>query len=190
MQFHRATDCKEWTTLNTINTATACSTHTLNNANWCLIYAPGNVCPKLTTLSLHRHACGLSISPQCCKGADSILPPGVRLPGLRASFTTAASAAPSLRECKGLPASLWGDCDCSPHHRTSASDLCPWTHLLAPSRQDQPGDRRVCADPITASVQPHYRSLPPQGSHPPDGCIAIACEICFVMLFLHYHITD
>lgn len=157
-----------------------------------VLYMHRETCgPKLTTLSLHSHACGLPISPQCCKGADSILPPGVRLLGLRGSSPPSQPGQPHP----------WGNARCCQPACGVAVTAASTTellllirahgwHLLAPPRQDQPGDRRVCADPITASVQPHYRSLPPQGSHPPDGCIAIACEICFVMLFLHYHITD
>ena len=62
--------------------------------------------------------------------------------------------------------------------------------LLAPSWQGQPGGCRVWADPITAFVQPHCHRQPLQGSQTPDSCVTIACEICFVMLFLHYYTTD
>lgn len=108
-------DCKEWITLNAVNTAPVCSTHTFNNANRCLIYAPRNACPKAHYVVFPWPCLCLPISPCCRKGAE-----GIPLPGLRLLPTSTARGGHG-----GFPGSLWGGrgCGCTPRHGPTAG---PW----------------------------------------------------------------
>lgn len=170
----------KWNTLNTINTATASPTHAFSDADNALHMLQQPHTPKLTTLSLHSRAYALPTSPCWWKGVENVQPPGLQLPGLRASshqHSQEKSHSQGHRQPTGL---LWLQPPLLPVHAHVLD-------LLVPPWQASLGDNGAWDDSITGFFQSCFNSQPPQGSQGPEVCITTAYEICSVISLLLYY---
>jgi len=139
--------------------------------------------PQLTTLPLHRHFCVLPVSPHCSAWGSAVRAQGW-LP------TSAARAAPSLGRHGGAPrqpaVSLWLPLPPPAHcFRSTPMDVFCWPHHSRISL----GATGSGPTPLPPPSIP-TATLSPAGQQPSGSCVTIACEICFVMFFLHHYTTD
>lgn len=166
----------KWSSLNTINIATACSMHAFRGADNALHMMQQIHTPKFIMLSLHSRVDALFTSPCCWKDAETIQPPGLQLPGLRASTppAQAGETSPSSGDT-GCPQSCCGCC-------LYSSQCTSCVGHSSATMAGQPGGQRGLG-------WPHYWLCPVllTLSAPKDGCIKIACEICSdISLLLYY----